>query len=443
MGGLNTAGPLCWLLTLAAAVLGTAVVVTARAPRQARPAFAGLLDEHPSVQYAARPTTDRVAALNRALTAGTRPLTADPRTGYLRSVIDALGVPAESQVLVFSKTGVQRRHTGPRTPRALYFDSSVVVGYIPGAAVIELAAHDPQQGVVFYTLDQTPSRAPAFARRTSCLNCHVSAGTLDVPGMIARSNRVNDDGEVLPQLGQHVVNHATPLLERWGGWFVTGDYSARPYSGIAHMGNLTATLYPSGRYALSNQVFIDWLGSDARNRGYLSADSDIAALMVFDHQMHAINLLTRLNWESRVAADAEDADFSSGTLGGLVNRLADYFLFVGEVPPPSAIAPRPGFAERLLASIPRDRHGRSLGQLDLDTRLLRYPCSYMVYTDAFDGLPRPAKAAVYRRLWQVLSGRDANRKYAHLTPDDRRAILEILRDTKSDLPEGLRAAPAF
>ena len=49
-------------------------------------------------------------------------------------------------------------------------------------------------------------------------------------------------------------------------------------------------------------MFIDWLNSAPETRGYLSPQSDIVALLVFDHQMRAINLLTRLNWESRVAA---------------------------------------------------------------------------------------------------------------------------------------------
>jgi hypothetical protein len=66
---------------------------------------------------------------------------------------------------------------------------------------------------------------------------------------------------------------------------------------------------------------------------------------------------------------------------------------------------------------------------------MRYPCSYMIYTPAFDGLPAAAKAAVYRRLWQVLSGEAKDKKYASLSPADRQAIVEILRDTKKDLPE--------
>jgi hypothetical protein len=128
----------------------------------------GVLDEHPSIQYATRPTTDRVAKLSQALAQHGRSLERDVRTGYLRPVLDALGVPVDSQLLVFSKTGVQRAFTSPHNPRAIFFDESVAVGYVPGAPVLELAAHDPQQGVVFYTLDQS-GRFPPFshARRVA------------------------------------------------------------------------------------------------------------------------------------------------------------------------------------------------------------------------------------------------------------------------------------
>jgi hypothetical protein len=335
----------------------------------------------------------------------------------------------ESQLLVFSKTGVQRAFTSPHNPRAIFFDESVVVAYVPGAPVIELAAHDPQQGVVFYTLEQAAA-APVPTRRTSCLTCHVSASTLNVPGIIVRSNTVDDDGNVMPQFGSYDVNHATPHPDRWGGWYVTSDPLALPYAQRAHTGNITFF----GRGSTSNQVFVDWLNSAPETRGYLSPLSDIVALLVFDHQMHAINLLTKLNWESRVASSNGRASVSDGVLHGLVNELAEYLLFVGEVPPSVPLIPRPGFAERLESRIPTDRRGRSLGQLDLVNRLMRFPCSYMVYSEAFEGLPPAVKDAVYGRMVDILRRTDVDAKSPRVSADDRRAVLEILRDTKPEFP---------
>jgi hypothetical protein len=416
------------LLTPALA-LGVAIAGGASTSGQKPEPQPGVLDEHPAIQYASRPTTDRVARLNDALTHSGRSLQRGPRSGYLVSVLEALRVPVESQLLVFSKTGVQRAFTGPRTPRALFFDQSVAVGYLPGAPVIEVAAHDPQQGVVFYTLDQAAA-APVFIRQTSCLTCHVSASTLDVPGMIARSNTVGDDGNVMPQTGSHDVNHHTPHPDRWGGWFVTSEDAAPPYQQMAHAGNITFF----GRGNTSNQVFVDWLGSSPETLGYPSGASDIVGLLVFDHQMHAINLLTRLNWESRVASSDSHAGESGGTVRRLTNELADYLLFADEAPPLVPLAPRPGFAASLESRTPKDRRGRSFGQLDLVNRLMRYPCSYMVYSEAFDSLPPDVRQAVYRRMLDILTTKDPHAAPAGPAAIDRRAIVEILRETKPDFP---------
>jgi hypothetical protein len=413
---------------MSAAALTSIVASSVWISGQQREEWAGVLDEHPQIQYATRPTNDRIAKLSRALQSG-QPLRRDTRTGYLLPLLEALGVPLESQLLVFSKTGVQRAYTSPHNPRAIFFDESAVVAYVPGAPMIELAAHDPQQGVVFYTLDQAAA-APALTRRTSCLTCHVSASTLNVPGLIARSNTVGDDGNVMPRLGSNDVTHATPHPDRWGGWFVTSDLLAVPYAQRAHTGNITF----SERGSTSNQVFVDWLNSSPETRGYPSPLSDIVGLLVFDHQMHAINLLTRLNWESRVASSADHPAVPDGVLRSLVDELAGYLLFAGEVPPSVPLTPRPGFAERLESRVPKDRRGRSLGQLDLVNRLLRYPCSYMVYSEAFDGLSPPVKQAVYVRMIDILSRKAGSTEHARVSEADRRAVLEILKDTKPDFP---------
>ena len=411
---------------LAVAIAGSALLSGQKADEP----WGGVLDEHPRIAYASRPTTDRVAALNQALARGSRSLRREPQSGYLASVLDALGVPVESQLLVFSKTGVQRAHTGPHTPRAIFYNLSVVVAHVPGAPFLELAAQDPQQGVVFYTLDQSAA-SPALKRQTSCLTCHVSATTLDVPGMIVRSNTVDEGGNVMPQFGSYDVSHETPHPDRWGGWYVTSDPLAIPYAQRAHTGNITFTRGGS----TSNQVFVDWLNSAPETRGYLSPQSDIVALLVFDHQMRAINLLTRLNWEARVAAAGTSAAGApEPAIGKLANELADYLLFLSEQPPSVPLIARDGFAASLEPQAPKDRQGRSLAQLDLNTRLMRYPCSYMVYSEAFDGLPAAVKQLVYARMIDVLSSPDQRVSDARLSAADRRAVLEILRETKPDFP---------
>src|SRR5258706_6844300 len=146
--------------------------------------------------------------------------------------------------------------------------------------------------------------------------------------------------------------------------------------------------------------------------GYLSPCSDIAAVMVFDHQMQMSTLLTRVSWEAR-AAGPGDVD---ALLRDAAREVVDYMLFVDEAPLPGRIEGTSGFSEWLSDRGPRDSRGRSLRQLDLTRRLLRYPCSYMIYSDAFDALPIVARNAIYRRMWEILSGQEKGPRYMRLAP---------------------------
>jgi hypothetical protein len=165
-------------------------------------------------------------------------------------------------------------------------------------------------------------------------------------------------------------------------------------------------------------------------------------LMVLEHQTHAINLLTRLGWEARLAAFEQRTgavaragqDVLSARVRGAVDDLVDYLLFVDEAALPGKIEGSSGFAQKFGALGPRDQSGRSLRQLDLTRRLMRFPCSYVIYDEAFDALVEAAKQAVYQRMWQILSGQSKEPRYARLSAGDRRAIVEILRDTKKGLP---------
>jgi hypothetical protein len=411
---------LTWAFAALGVVLAYASSASPTVTRQpGKTPFVGVLDEHPAIRYAHRPTTEPVAQLAARIARGETTLEYALPAGYLNAVLRALDISPESQLLLFSKTALQRAHTSPKNPRALYYNDSVVVGYIPGARHLEIASHDVQQGTIFYTIDQAAPTAPALTARTNCLSCHVSGSTLEVPGPITRSNFTNANGEPIPQLGFQIVDHRTPISQRWGGWFVTGQYDLAPYGGVTHLGNVATAMHPQRDVAAgtSNEILHEWLRTDIEALGYPSHDSDIAALMIFDHQMRAMNLLTRFNWEGRVAEYDGTVDYTGGELKGLADEIADYFLFAGEAPPPARLTPRPGFAAQFTSKGPRDSRGRSLRELDLSTRLLKYGCSYMIYSPAFDALPAPARQAVYRRMRETL--RDS-------------AISEILRETKAD-----------
>ena len=415
------------LQAICAAVIALGAGAAAMGQLTERPLVQALA--HPAIEYATRPTADPVVELNRRIDAGGARIAFDADTGYLRSVLDALHVPIASQMLVMSKTGVQGLHTGPENPRAIFFNDAVTVGYILGAPLLELAVHDPQQGVVLYTVDQKPQARAQFDRPSSCLRCHVAYNTLHVPGLVLRSVFIAPDGLPLSQFGSYDADDRTPFAKRWGGWYVTGRHGA-----LRHLGNaILAKGDAPDTIAFdrtANRTSID--SFDAH--GYLSPLSDIAALMVFEHQSHMTNLITRIGWEARIAAYEHRLDLASAPLADGVRELVDYLLFVDEQPLTAALEGTSGFAEAFEAQGPFDLRRRSLRQLDLRRRLLRYPCSYMIYSPAFRALVPEVRRAIYERMRDVLSGRDAAPKYARLADADRRAVIEIVRDTVPDWP---------
>ena len=375
--------------------------------------------DHPSIGYRARETDDPVAVLNRKLRSGAVRLKYEEPAGYLRSVLEALNIPVESQMAVFSKTSLQAPLINLHNPRTLFFNDSVVAGWMHGG-FIELASLDPRRGVMFYVLPQTSSK-PEFQRRQDCLQCHVSDATLGVPGMMIRSTFTAPDNTLKLIFGASLTDHRTPLEDRWGGWYVTGLSGAN-----RHLGNAVVTGDDPKTMVTAATLHVATLKDRFETSKYLSPYSDVAALMVFDHQMHMTNLITRVGWQARASLTSSLADAA--------RELADYLFFIDEAPLKDPIRGTSGFTETFAAQGPRDPKGRSLRDLDLQRRVFRYPCSYMIYSEAFDALPAEAKDAIYRRMWQILSGGEQGARYAKLTVADRRAILEILRDTKKELP---------
>lgn len=390
----------------------SAVVAYGQSPR------VRLARDHQAIQYSSGATSHAIDRLNARLASGALELAFDasPR-GYLASVLQALDVSPSSQLLVFSENSLQRAHISKATPRAIYFNDTVAVSWAKGAETIEAAVLDPRQGVHFYSIAQAPSATVRFGRRTDCLECHLMPQTLGVPGLFAMSVLpLSDDKNDYAQGWE--MDHRTPIEDRWGGWYVTGAQVPR-----AHLGNVPVLHVPKS-YVRADVAPVLATGHDAFDASpYLTPHSDVVAHLVFDHQLHVTNLLIRLGWEWRTGQKIADT----------VDELVDYLLFVDEAPLPSVVRGLSGFADDFQRRGPRDAKGRSLRQLDLTARLFRHPCSYMIYTEAFDALPDAAREAVYGRLWSVLSGADTHKAYDRLSSADRRAIIEILKDTKQGL----------
>jgi hypothetical protein len=379
----------------------------------------------PEIAYSKAPVANRVSELAERLSDGRVRLTFDERSGYLRSVLDALQVPVESQVATFSKNSLQADLITRKNPRALYFSDDVAVGWVRGADLLEIAAHDPKQGGIFYTLQQKASARPELKREDNCLACHLSWDTLGVPGFFFMSTLTVPDDPHTYASGFSSDSRKN-FDTRWGGWYVTGDIGS-----LIHMGNVPVS--NTDKPARAEARALKSLASEFDTGGYPAQTSDVVALMVLDHQAHMMNLITRTGWEARLATSGDPKQVAR--LDSAAVDLVDYMLFVYEAPLTSAVRGTSGFAEKFQARGPADSHGRSLRQLDLDRRLLKYPCSYMIYSDAFDAMPPLARDAVYRRLWRVLSGQEPSKPYAQIPLADRRAVVDILRETKKGLPD--------
>jgi len=402
------------------------VCIGATVAGQRRDAFVASRDEA-AIRYSTGETSDLVTDLNRRLEAGTATLTFDETSGYLRSVLKALNVPSESQMLVFSQTSFQAPLINMHNPRAVYFTDTAAVGWVRGGRILEVAAQDPKQGVLFYALEQKPSSAPRLTRDNECLACHLSWETLGVPGLIVQSVYPLPDEN--SYANGFTTIHGSPLEQRWGGWWVTGDHG-----GAKHMGNIPVMPAEKGKSKLANPTkVLTSVEGQFDLKGYLTPYSDVVPLLVLAHQTNMTNLITRVGWEARLAESKPSADAST-RVKEAAKDLVDYMLFVDEAPLVGPVQGGAGYAEMFSKQGRRDMKGRSLRDFDLRRRLFKYQCSYMIYTPAFDNLPARAKDAVYTRMWEVLSGREKGPRYRVLSLADRQAIVEILRDTKPGLP---------
>jgi hypothetical protein len=397
-----------------------------------------------------------VARLQRELDQGKESLVYEPEHGYLKSVLKRLNVPIDSQTLVFSKTSFQYPKISPEHPRALYFNDDVYIGSVHEGKAVEIVSFDPMQGAIFYLLDEHKADRPAFQRaELDCTQCHIAAGTRGIPGVLLRSVYPTATGTLVPGARSFITDQESPLGERWGGWYVTGSLTAEPNMGNAAVDD-RQIVGASDQAAAPTRLVSLPRRFDAST--YLLPDSDVVAHLVLAHQTQMHNLITLTNYKTRLAlysqveqaknAQAADATPpSDATLSESgrqqferpAEQLLRYLLFANEAPLPGADRQRliasSAFARGFAARGIRDSKGRSLRDFDLSRRIFRYPCSYLIYSDAFEALPEPAKGYVYHRLLEVLAGQDESQDFAKLSGEDRRAVLEILLATKPELPK--------
>ena len=381
---------------------------------------------------------DPITQMVRRIEQGKTSLEFHPDFGFLPAILRELHIPVSSQMLVFSKTSLQHKYINPQTPRAIFFNDNTYAGFVPDGSLMELSAVDPKRGAVFYTIDQSKGSRPHLVKNEDCVQCHATPATLGVPGHLVRSVFTRTDGTVATRARSFLTDHRSQLEDRWGGWYVSGSLENN-----LHMGNAFL------READDPTTFDRKPGSQLKNLAnhfhsdrYMTPDSDVVALMVLEHQVRLHNLLGRLQYDS-----SQDPEYllhiAASPLAAEIEELLRYLLFIDEAPLKGTISGSTKFAAEFEKVGPRDSKGRSLRQFDLRTRMFRYPCSYLIYSDALATIPKPVKQHLYARLAEILSSKDHTAAYAKLTSAERQAIADILLGTHVEFATAWRQATSL
>ena len=371
--------------------------------------------ELPPIKYSETASKDAVAELARG------DWVAPPGDSkvFLKALLSQLGVSQESQVLVFSKTSLQTGLITQKNPRAIYFSPDVYVGWVPGGKV-EIIIEDEILGPVFYVVS-TPfaGQKAKFIRATdSCLVCHATSRTEGVPGVFIRSVIPDENAHARLSEGTTLVTDATPLKDRWGGWYVTGR------SDDPHLGNR----WSSDNSPLEpRQSSLEDLRGQIDVTKYLTPRSDILALMVLEHQCKVHNLLTKAKYGFRRAEHFQKSinpDQKIGEEGSMTWKSAERsaqeivgaLLFKKEVKlGGDGLEGSKEFVKVLQTFAPETKAGKSLTDLRLYQRMFRHKCSYMIYSKAFKSLPIPIKNRVFELLRSETAGKKERKVRAILT----------------------------
>src|SRR5215469_7982205 len=311
--------------------------------------------DHPAIQYYQQPS-DPVAVLMKRVESGQTKLDyAENGWGYLPSLLKQLDIHVDSQVLVFSRTSIQTTHISPRTPRAIYFNDQVSVGYVRGGDVLEITALDPKLGIILYSLEAERTAKPEFSRRDDCLRCHQGPITMGVPGLFVSS--IHPRSEELRDVHRtsFITDHRTSFKERWGGWYVTGKHGS-----ATHLGNnieLVDPLHPGGPGGPETQNVTSLDGFFDTSR-YLAPTSDIVALLTLEHQARMTNLLIRIGWDARIAMqEGKNDEPSRKQLNSEIEEMVTYMLFADEEPLKAPVTGVSTFTKTFPERGPRDSKG--------------------------------------------------------------------------------------
>jgi len=401
--------------------------------------------EKPPISYSSARPRDAITALGARMASGSLDLSGDERK-VVGTLLAALGIPASSQMLVFSKTSFQKDRIDPAHPRAVYFSDEVYVGWCPGG-LVEVAAVDPVLGPVFYSFDpHAAGPGKRFQREEDCLRCHGGTFVREIPGLLARSVFTDPAGQPLLEFGSELVDSTTPIEKRWGGWYVTAIRA-----GPRHRGNLIVTDgREPGVRELSVGANLKSLSKLVDTGPYLAPTSDVTALLVFEHQLSVQNALTRANQEclrmityqtnlqrelKEPVTSEPNYESVQHVFSSAAQLVLDALLYKDEAPLPEGGVEGVGDFAKVFASHNSAAANRpSLKELDLHQRLFKYRCSYLIQSSTFAALQPTLRRRVLQRLYRVLTDLSPDPRYAYLEPDERDKIRQIIVATVPNLP---------
>lgn len=392
-------------------------------------AFADLTS--PAHDYWTRELKDPFTRFKADFEAGKIELDFSSEKAFVISLLKVLDIPATSQMLLFSTTSLQLRFISPRNPRSLFFNEDVYLGYIPGGR-IEIISLDPEVGGIFYIFDIPQNGArPVVERSERCMNCHADDDTRQVPGIAIKSVIPGPTGGSLNSYRREQIGHQIPFSERFGGWHLTSGEEIGH-----HWGNLIGRL-SNGEMStqkLEPGTLFSW-------DKYPVATSDILPQLIHEHQGGFVDRVVEASYRARAYLHEGNGRLTNRvhieTLKKTADELVRYLLFADEAEfPRGGIAYDTAYAEDFARHAKRLPNGASLRDLDMETRLFKYRCSYMIDTAIFRGIPDVFKQHVYRRLGEALSVEKPDPAFGYLPSREKQAIQAILRGTLEDLPKG-------
>lgn len=368
----------------------------------------------------------------------------------LRELLQRLDVPVESQVLVFSKTSAQNSRIAPRTPRAIYFSDDVYLGWVQGGE-IEVASFDARLGMVFHLLKLTQreeNRPPELTRERSCLDCHAGSANHDLPGLLVRSVYPSESGLPLLEAGTFHTRPSSPIAERWGGWYVTGEVEDQTHLGNAiaevaerRVGEVHLKPLAEGKIARLDDCF--------NTSTYLNGgESDVVALMILEHQTGVHNILVEANLTAQATrhrhiemqktfgepVEAPLSETNDRILDRMAEKVLHEMLYVEEIELPGGVEGNAAFQQAFAKNAPRSHDGRSLKDFRLYGRVMKYRCSHLIYSSAFQDLPDEMRTRILDKLYEILTRPASWPQFAHLGDSERNHIREILLETLPNLP---------